>query len=65
MCSLTFDLLVWYNWDKNVHLSPVFPKKMRKYANNSEILMLAQQFYLTLHLKFMRKYAKKSDIWTG
>ena len=40
-----------------------FPKKMRKYANISENMMMVQYFCLSLHPKVVRKYAKYSEVW--
>ena len=41
----------------------LFPKKMRKYANNSENMLAIQLFCLSLHPKVVRKYAKYSKVW--
>lgn len=41
----------------------LFPKKMRKYANISEKMMVVQYFCLSLHPKVVRKYAKYSKVW--
>ena len=41
----------------------VYPKKMRKYANNSENMLAIQLLCLSLHPKVVRKYAKYSKVW--
>ena len=62
-----YQLLCWCPRNKNVldwlSFPALFPKKKRKYANNSKNMLAIQHFCLSLHPKVVRKYAKYSEVW--